>query len=362
MLTITGFIFFIIFIWFRFIRGRLPRDIPFIFNLFGFFSTLFILITFIFIIYSLIKTKYKSNIMTQEIFKTGLNIIYIPLEHLDNFIKDYCLKKFNYKNGIIFLAKQMEYFVVKTNYYYYIFVFIPKIVLISIFIFDVFYCHKLLYIYKAMFLSIFFLIDKYIFYNYKKLKEDLIINLEKDLKEKSITVIFIEELFEIIRQESKNTNPDHDEEEWENCPTDVYININLRLFIEYQSKYYGKTVNHILFFSETYKIIFCEQEGITSNQFQQNYLNYKKKIDLYLEAQLENILSISYVIHHYNLINNSTTNIKILIYISYAFCWLFILIVSIHTLNIHDLLAILKESWLNVMEPFSGNNLLDNEK
>ena len=174
ILIILGIIMFLAFIWFRFIRTCLPKDIPFHFSLLGFCVLVSTCSIFLYIVISLLRQSQSSN----SFIKVIINIIYIPLETLDHSIKNISKVKKYYKHFIIFLIKILEFLVVKTNIFYYTFTIIPRLILLTTLFTDIFYFGKLEYIYKVLILAVFILLGKYIIYSLKYAKTAFIQSLE----------------------------------------------------------------------------------------------------------------------------------------------------------------------------------------
>ena len=94
------------YMWMRFIRKRLPKDIPFNFSILGFFILIYICIIFAFIIFSLIKSldnKDSSNSIFKKIIKELVDAIFLPLYTLDQFIKNLPIIQIYHKKFMIYL-------------------------------------------------------------------------------------------------------------------------------------------------------------------------------------------------------------------------------------------------------------------
>lgn len=82
-LITLGFIIFSLLIYLRFIRDRLPKDIPIFLTEHRFWILIYICCIYLFIIISLLRKEKKSN----EIVIFIIEILYMPLTRLDHFIK-----------------------------------------------------------------------------------------------------------------------------------------------------------------------------------------------------------------------------------------------------------------------------------
>lgn len=148
-----------IFIYFRFIRERLPRDIPFTLNEIGFIFLVGLCLLYCYLIWITIKPQKNSN-------KTGqiiINLIVNPLENFDTFLKQISIIKLYYTLFLIWFVYTFDY-IFKHYIFDYILYIMPRIVLLTAFMIDTFYFHKLFYIYSFAFLTLFILICYYIIY------------------------------------------------------------------------------------------------------------------------------------------------------------------------------------------------------
>jgi hypothetical protein len=148
ILIILGFILFVSFIWFRFLRERLPKNIPFDLSLLGFILLLFICFTYTYMIVSILfnynpKSDRLSNLV---------QYIYKPLIEFDEAIKTNSIIKPYYEKFLIYLVthtKDIDYFKV-----YLVFDIIPRIILVSALLIDTFYYHRLSLLYKVIIVSL----------------------------------------------------------------------------------------------------------------------------------------------------------------------------------------------------------------
>ena len=163
----------ILYIWFRFIRERLPREIPFELTILGFLFLIFICMSyFVSIIDSLSNKKQFSSI-----FK---------------YLKDYFLKSVDYLTDLLIDSKitaslfekyfiKLSHTVRKIGYYnvYIILELIPRCILVIVFVIDVFYFGCITYFYNIIFLNIFVLCSKFILYLFKHIFNKSIQTLDK---------------------------------------------------------------------------------------------------------------------------------------------------------------------------------------
>lgn len=179
-IIILGFILIIVLIWFRFIRQRLPKDIPFHLTEYGCIILIYICCIYLFILMLLItefKTKNdKLNLLMEYIYK--------PLKVLDESIKMH--PQINY-----YYYKAIDYCITINSKIYYTYIYcsfniLPRVILVTVLSIDIFYFIKIAYLYKIILLGILPLLYKYMIYNFKYAKEQYILKLES-ITEKIMT-------------------------------------------------------------------------------------------------------------------------------------------------------------------------------
>jgi|ERR1700729_1218502 len=346
LLILLGIAIFLTFIWLRFIRKRLPKDIPFQFTIIGFSLIVFLCLMYSFLTYSLLR-KNKTNSFS-NIIKEISTLIFMPLELLDDFLKN----KLDANNILKIIIPILDYTIIKTNIYYYSLIILPRLVLLSVLMVDTFIFNKLFFIYKALFLGIFLLSNVYIIYSLRKTKTNLIILFETYLSQGHINIPYVYELYELLRVDAEKNDDEYDDEDWDH--TQPTINIKPDMFVEYQLTISEK-LSYNLASSNKCRNIIAEKENITLEELNKKYFKYIDKVLNFLIENLERILQIAYILQKYEVTHNmqKIKNIKLLIYTNYLLCWLYILIVSIHTLNIYDIIIMLIRTFLSIPEPFS---------
>ena len=188
------------YIWFRFIRVRMPRDIPFSLNFFLLIILLLICFVYFYSIFKAIKIYkhlwYNNDFMKDSTFINLLlpymSLIIRPLIMLDNAIKQNDFFKQYYKTLLIKMTLWWESYITKihkllpasvTHYRYDIsnnilYVFwniLPKTVTLIILCLDIFYFNKLHYTYMFLYISIIPLIGSYFFYSVKIALEEYLV-------------------------------------------------------------------------------------------------------------------------------------------------------------------------------------------
>jgi hypothetical protein len=336
ILTFTGLLMFSGFIWLRFIRERLPKNIPFNLSILGFCLLLTTCSIFLYIIISLLRT----NKPVDPLIKQVVDSIYIPLKTLDHYIKNTAYANNTYKHGINFLAYILESLIINSKIYYYIFAIMPRVILLTVLHIDVFYFNKLVYIYKFLLIGLVILIGKYIIYSFKYAKEHFIEEFQHYV---SITMSY--------EHASQLVELDLDDEEDDDVPPTMVI--PLSIFVEYQTNAFiqqGHYCDYMPYMRNPISLYYKEHNIIVSRIF-----TYEEVTD-----RVKNILRISLILIHYEFLQSDPDirNLKILIYINYLLCWSYILIISIPSLyntSFWELWFIFNLQ--DIEDPFSGTIL-----
>jgi hypothetical protein len=137
LLILLGLCMLSIFIWVRFIRERLPREIPFNLTTLGFLILIYICASYIYMITALIFKP--TSTPTSEALTALMSKIFIPLKTLDDFLKTRSFIKPYYLKFLSYAIKSLK----KVNYtYLYLTLEIsPRIILLSALLVDTFYFH-----------------------------------------------------------------------------------------------------------------------------------------------------------------------------------------------------------------------------
>jgi hypothetical protein len=321
-LLIIGLTMLFAYIWLRFIRPRLPKEIPFNLSILGFVLLVNICFVFLYLIISLITKDKPIN----PFIKSLLDLIYIPLKTLDHFLKNIGYIQKNYKYVIVYITNKLEFCIVKTNIFYYIFIIMPRCILLIILFIDIFWFHQLYYIYKVVLIGIFILLGKYIIYSLKYAKEQFILQMEPFLYH-TITE-YVEGVIKKVE--------DPDEDEDENGAEETMC-LSLKELIEFETFFFvnnGYIQKYNVISNNNYKSFFKKKHGIPLEQ--ELTKEERKLLFSTMENKITNIINISILITYYNMTNTSNKTIKklkIFLFINYFLCWLYILIISLHTLH-----------------------------
>lgn len=339
----------------RFIRERLPREIPFKLSILSFIILLELCGIYFFVFVSLLKKAKASpdkNSDFKYIMSEMITFILLPLTMLDQQLKTLPFIEDFYNKFIINLSYKLSYII---TYYYYFIIIIPKITLLLVLLVDTYYFHKLHYIYNIILIGSMLLLNTYLMYSLKSSKETLLNKLESYLPQGKVFITMTLEMIPLY-EHVKKRNLTKEELEWEEFPPTFTVNI--KEFIEYQIKFKVDEIPYtILGTSELYDKHFCKKYNINPPIRLFRHPLYNNRILEDLKKQEQDIKQISIILFIYELINNfdpSITKIKLLITANYLLCWVYILIISFHTLNISDFMQMLNWTWRDLEEPFTG--------
>ena len=110
-LIFLGALMFSIYIWARFIRKRLSKDIPFHPNILGFAILIEICCIYAYIVFALMRSPKEPNPIVEEV----INLLYKPLEDFDYFWKNAKLIRKRYKTFLLFLLEKLKRIIIKNN-------------------------------------------------------------------------------------------------------------------------------------------------------------------------------------------------------------------------------------------------------
>ncbi len=312
VLVFLGLLMLSLFFWNRYVRERLPKEIPLDLTIIGILILVYIcLIYLINIIALFVETGPKSKLLNKIV-----NSIYKPLKVLDETIKTNKNIKPHYEQ----IFEKMLKFIVNNKYIksgsnpylkiFIIFEIVPRIVIASALSIDVFCFHQLNYIYKVAIISLVILIGKYIKYSLKYAKEQYILRLE------SIADHILTDHIE----------PGEDS---------LFLNTRpVRLFIELQtdaSIFENKQYTFSPIVTDTYALAYRLKNKLplTIEEYQ---FTFKDIDQLYkiLYIIMGTIIPLSIFIEEYQFAENYSISkyTKILIFSLYLICWSYILGIS----------------------------------
>ena len=349
-LKLLAFLIIIWTIWARFIRERLPRDIPFNLNMWSLVLLLYICILYIYIIYRTIKPKSPGKL--QLLLMPFLRQMFTPFISLNDHILAYKPTQKFIRYLILFLfqlkaiSKNVRY---NQHLFIYNFLFtVPRVIFLICFLLDCFYFHQLSLIYTCVIVITIPLFTRYICYCVPILNKMDLPMLEEYF------------LIEITSEDIVYKEDDYDEEgflkygiprHYEDpslIPYDGehdYKYLNVSKFIDYQSS--AITDSDILY---EYKILFKEKRK------DMLYLGSpiehpitKQECEKLLQFMVKSTIIPDEIpaIYEYN--PKMVKNITIITSMISLICWSYILYKSIHTLPDNSFL------WLKYLLPDYDN-------
>jgi hypothetical protein len=159
-----------------------------------------------------------------------------------------------------------------------------------------------------------------------------------------------------------NLKNDEHKDEWPpsmSLPLDIYIEFYIKQKVYEDKIYESKTAYMTSIFHKQYpKEIKYDEKGFL---YEDRTLKIIK--EYLLKDNLQQYLSLKVLLEHYNKqsnLNYALKLLKVIIFSLYFICWMYILVASVHTLNIFELLAMLNLSWLDLLDPFSNMRTITN--
>jgi hypothetical protein len=325
----------LIYFYLRFIKERLPKDIPFALTVIGFFLLLNACCIYVFIIYNLLKKKHKTNIIISEIVQR----IYQPFENLDSKIKESIDISYFYKYYFIPLMFKLENLLDQNYVFTILFQLLPRVIMVITLAIDTYYFHKLHYIYNVVLISLLLLVGRYLLYSLQKLKEalkqELFFFIDK------ITLVYIKGVL-------PDDDEDDDEDDDDDYPPTMTVDLEIFLNLQVYACKEGINLDYQCIYRSEYIIETKKNVGV-------DYIDY---MEAEVAPKIDLLLAYAFVLESCDatyIINKNIKTIKILIFINYLLCWLNILIWSMVSLDINELLLCINSTWKNVLEPFSDN-------
>ena len=376
-IIILGAILISLYFWNRFIRFRVSKPLPLDLNVISFFSTICICIMFVFIIISLIYPK-KPNPIVEEI----INWIFIPIKEFDKYLKSFSIIKINYEKMLFWCMPTLEFAIIKTNMFFIIFWVFPRILLLSALYIDVFIFHQFHYKYLVVLFGLLLFFNRYIKYSLKNTKESLIEYHQQYIH--SITTDYYPGIH------PSELEPDYNPKDDDEDPTES-MSLPFEVFIKYQtdSIVYKNNKNKIWFIRTTAKLhdeywlkyigshnpiqkinqkVPADYTNIFGNSVPDNYNKANNvisiKIKEFKDKTVQEITQLSVLLEYYNKnISQSPKikNLKILIYLNYLLCWLYVLIISLPYTHWDMVIETLLSTYIKIEEPFSATFLENDE-
>jgi hypothetical protein len=382
-LPLTGFLIFGLYFWSRFLRNRTIKNIPYEnFSVTTFFILLYICLIFIFVLYILLFSP-KKNANLELI----IDWIFTPLKEAEKSFRHFIIGKVNFEKFLDKIYPFLDFSINKTFSFYITFWFIPRFLLLTALFIDVFVFHQMNYRYQIILIGILILFNRYFKYSLKNIKEENIIIYKKyvdGIRTRYHPWIHPSEL-----------EPDYDPEDPDNempynnvsmtLPVEIFIKFKTESLVydnieretsgfditkEFRNDLWEKYAGHPYVFyyvapwtpvPPNYKNNFGEL--VPDNYIKASDVVYKKSREFAAE-NLDKIMKISILIENLtkaSSVNTQIKNLKILIYLNYLICWLYVLIVSLPNLDTVDLIQTLINTYENIPNPFSDIPISFNE-
>jgi hypothetical protein len=353
-LTILGCVLFITYFWLRFLRERLPKDLPLNLSIFGLLILIYICCIFLYILISLLR-KPRENPTLEKI----IDWLLTPLKEFDKFIKSIsfisstneALTRYIVYNWDLIINNYMKIFHI-------IMWIIPHLILVIALSIDVYIFHVFYYKYTMISFGLLLLLNRYIRYSLRRNKDMFIAHLTP----------FIDHILTDYYPgvHPSELEPDYDPNDPDNDEYIPTMALPFDIFIKYQTEsiLYRETQNsRRVFTTKLCDSVFWKEE--TNQELPENLTREESKyldkiIEKHLYAYIDYALQLSLVIEYYNYINTKNKrfkNLKILIYLNYFLCWFYVLIISLPTLHDFSELYLALFSIQDYIEPFSELSL-----
>nr|NP_062853.1 hypothetical protein PhpooMp08 [Physarum polycephalum]BAB08087.1 unnamed protein product [Physarum polycephalum] len=324
LFPVFGFILLSLYIWGRYIRNRLPREIPFDLTLLRLIMLIIICSSYIYIIYRLIKPK----VPPQFILNVLVSIIN-TVKSFDNYTKQFNLISNTYIKIFTYIANKINYYnVILWEKILLIINTVPHIILLSALFIDTFYLGKLFYFYKVIWVTLFFFLIPFSLYSFDYVCEHYINYWEKNSEN-----VWTTYKPNVLPPELDFWHPDYNEDDDDECIPPNDMEISFRTFIPtyFDEIYYEQKTPHFYYIIrptiEWYNNLFKEY-----NVTWKSCGDIKNTIiekDLNLIIRLKSIITTHEIITKWTNVQQNIKNIRIIIYIGYLICWAYILYVSL---------------------------------
>jgi len=353
-LAILGFLFVPYYIWFRFIRERLPKEIPFNLTLVYFLILLCICIIYFYIILRSVIPKTPSAFILniRAVFFSRLFIPFMTLEEYFNVsIYKISIIKILFEKCLILIAN-----IVKKIRIYWLSTYIngvittlsigPTFLFLFLFLIDL-YNNELNLIYKYILIQIIPLIFMYYVHLLKKYATNKI---------KALSTYY---MIEIISEDTENKN--------------YFTEIASLPFDEDYTSFYGGVDGEPEPLLEIEKFITLQADNILFDYDAYSYKCYikdqyvkdtnvllsSKEFDFWIPILVYNNIWID--IYNSPLFNEPKQRLNLKVYVIYFIIWLYILLISLHTFHFSNMETIILQNWQEAYDPFSDTFLENDE-
>lgn len=348
--TITSWI-----IYSRFIRERLPKDIPMFLTEHRFWFLLYLCLIYGYMLKTLIFQK-TANQDNQEVVKHIKEFLYKPLLILDQGIKynKYC-KNLYYKFINTFIEQLYSLTSKQQEYCSIIFQIIPRIVLGILLFRDVFYFHKIEIFYTFLLLGFIPLLYNYLKHSITEYKDHLI-----ELLENKYAFVWFhdkgygcpenwEDLEEPYEHTEANKYHEKDLTLKEYFAFKIKTNVYNLETADYIEAVLAKETTYNDYIKDKYKV---EDADLTDED--------RLQIDKEFEELKPKIIKLGSFIETFKIVERKSIILRTLKFISFSLyltCWSFVLLLSYFHFPITTFpstMILLLKTLYNIEEPFSG--------
>jgi hypothetical protein len=344
------------YIWARFIRERLPKDIPFIeLSEIGLYIIIYICCIYLYIVITLIKPRDPHPIIIKAI-----DILMKPLTALDAAIKSIPKVDSLHRKLLDYIIPILVDLSLNQMKVIYVCMYIiPRVILVVTLGLDTFWFNKLENIYNIVLLAAIPLLHRYLKYSLKAAKEQLIQELEDDYDWVEVTDKAKHDFYKYIDDLDRDDVP-MAYREWKPNPKAIYaekiVKVKKYLEIKYESldseiKYVG---DPILSDKKEYAYAKAKYGDENAKLSLDDYKFLKKELQ-------EKIIEIIYFYLFLNYYSEAIDDVlikwsKIIIFSVYSICWLYIIYKSYEKVEEFPILeGMLKYIYIivDIEEPFS---------
>ena len=328
------------FLYIKFLRPRLPRDIPFRLTFLGFCILLGICIIYLYIIFKLVKPKQSSQ-MIQEIiifFIKPIQYIITSLTLLDSNIKNSKLVNPYYKKLIEYILPTiLEFGTLERVILYCNFKLFPGYILLVILMVDVFLLKSINIVYYFLFMGLLPLSYEYFRYSLLRLKEEYLERLET-----KYDLIIIQDENSIHKPLFiRNPKAIYHEEQ---VSIREYFEIKIRHLMTEYLEYHEEQpeTEEIVYIGHAYcrKEIYEQYEKET-NKKDLTIIDYDILQEDFKEIEPRLLALIEYIeLNQYTDKMFYIKPIRIVMYLLYFITWTYILYNSIHTLYEYNMVKV----------------------
>lgn len=313
------FVFFCFWIWFKFIRERLPKDIPFTLSLLGACIIIIICLSYLYAIYLLIISLNRMKKIKS----------FLAVERFDYFFKSFQdMKQYRYIKK--YHAKITGYLILKGSKNIVLLVWVPyaiRIISLFILLIDI-YNSKLYFIYRFVYLYVIIYMIQFFVYSCKIIYEERLNYLNENI------------YLDVGANDSTNN---------------LKNLINILTVLKQDKK-------PMISYSFTLKDRFLEQSILILRKYHEKpRLNIKKAMESF-EMIINFVVDTNYIIYNYYLLQKKNRVLDIFIAFIYIICWAYIFFVSMS----HIFLMSWEEHTLKIfqdnLEPFSQISLYEDNK